>query len=295
MMVQRRIQNLVLTLVLFLVIVYQNEVLSLRSRSVIFNGFRSSRNCHAERDASASTVVESAEAISIIRDKDEHYMRLALRHAQHSFREKEVPIGAVIVDKDGTILATSRNQVETENDVTAHAELSCIRKATQIKKNWRLTGCTLYSTLEPCPMCMGAIQASRISKVVYGAPDIRMGACGSWIDLVGSKHPFHDVEVVGGLLRDESSIMLKRFFQMRRRETASSSVVVKGSSGVDISGGIVDDDSAILSLNLGDNITNTYSADNRANVNDDRSDSLINVIDRGSESSSHIDRGYHSD
>ena len=294
-MVQRRFQKLFLTLIFILAIAYQNEVQSLRSKSVIFNGFRSSRNCQAEIDADISTVVEPGETITIIRDKDEHYMRLALRHAQHSFREKEVPIGAVIVDKDGTILATSRNQVETENDVTAHAELSCIRKATQIKKNWRLTGCTLYSTLEPCPMCMGAIQASRISKVVYGAPDIRVGACGSWIDLVGSKHPFHDVEVVGGLLRDESSIMLKRFFQMRRRENASSSAVVKGSSGGDISGDIADNDSAILSLNIGDDVTNTYGANNRANVDDDRGNSLINASDCDSESSSHIDRGYNSD
>ena len=113
--------------------------------------------------------------------------------------------------------------------------------------------------------------------------------------LVGSKHPFHDVEVVGGLLRDESSIMLKRFFQMRRRENALSSAVVKGSSGTDTSGDITDDDSAILSFNVGDNVTNTYGANNRANVDDDRGNNLINAVDCDSESSSHIDRGYNSD
>jgi tRNA(adenine34) deaminase len=158
----------------------------------------------------------------IPRDKDEHYMRLALRHAQHSFREKEVPIGAVIVDVNGEILATSRNRVETKKDVTAHAEIDCLRKAAELKGNWRLSGCTLYSTLEPCPMCMGAIQASRISRVVYAAPDIRVGACGSWVDLVSSKHPYHEVEIRGDLLKEESSVMLRRFFQMRRREKLQS-------------------------------------------------------------------------
>lgn len=174
---------------------------------------------------------ESSEYSKLIPDKDEHFMRLALRHAQHSFREKEVPIGAVIVDSMGVILASSRNEVEGKKDVTAHAEISCIRKAAQMRNNWRLPDCTLYTTLEPCPMCMGAIQASRIRKVVYGAPDIRMGACGSWIDLVGSKHPFHDVEVVGGMLQEESSILLKRFFQMRRREAASVAAAIKNDAG----------------------------------------------------------------
>jgi tRNA(adenine34) deaminase len=174
-----------------------------------------------------STVNRASGLPESIDDKEEHFMRLALRHAQHSFREKEVPIGAVIVDGDGIILATAGNEVESRNDVTAHAEISCIRKAALIKKNWRLSDCTLYSTLEPCPMCMGAIQASRIKRVVFGAPDIRMGACGSWINLIDSKHPFHDVEVVGGLLEEESSTLLKRFFQMRRREAATIATITK--------------------------------------------------------------------
>jgi tRNA(adenine34) deaminase len=149
-------------------------------------------------------------------------MRLALRHAQHAFREKEVPIGAVIVDGNGTVLATSRNQVEGKKDVTAHAEIDCLRKASQLRNNWRLHDCVLYSTLEPCPMCLGAIQASRIKRVVYAASDVRVGACGSWVDLVGAKHPYHELEVRGGLLHEESSILLKRFFQMRRREAKDS-------------------------------------------------------------------------
>jgi tRNA(adenine34) deaminase len=155
-------------------------------------------------------------------EKDASHMRLALRHAQHAFREKEVPIGAVIVDSNGVVLATARNKVEGQRDATAHAEIDCIKKAAQLLGNWRLHGCTLYSTLEPCPMCMGAIQGSRIKRVVYAAADHRVGACGSWVDLISAKHPFHDVEVEGGLLQEESTILLKRFFQMRRREALES-------------------------------------------------------------------------
>jgi tRNA(adenine34) deaminase len=151
---------------------------------------------------------------------DEYFMRLALRHAQHSFREKEVPIGAVVVDSNGVVLAAARNGVEGKKDATAHAEIECLRKAAKLRSNWRLNDCTLYTTLEPCPMCLGAIQGSRIKKVVYGAPDHRVGACGSWVNLVQAKHPFHAVEVIGGILQDESSILLKRFFQMRRREAS---------------------------------------------------------------------------
>ena len=96
-------------------------------------------------------------------------MRLALRHAQHAFREKEVPVGAVIVDqRNGEVIATSRNNVEKNNDVTSHAEIECIRKAAKITGNWRLSDYTLYTTLEPCVMCMAAIQSARLKKVVYG-------------------------------------------------------------------------------------------------------------------------------
>lgn len=152
-----------------------------------------------------------------VSDIDDHYMQLALRHAQHAFREMEVPIGAVIVDRDGTVLATARNRVEVMKDVTMHAEIDCIRKVSSLLGNWRLIDCTLYSTLEPCPMCLSAIQGSRIKRVVYGAKDIRLGACGSHVNLIDS-HPFHVVEVTGGVREAESSILLRRFFQLRRRE-----------------------------------------------------------------------------
>ena len=150
-------------------------------------------------------------------------MRLALRHAQLAYRQKEVPIGAVVVETEtGKVLSTARNSVEKQMDGTAHAEMVAIQKAAQVIGNWRLNNCTLYTTLEPCPMCMGAIQSSRIGKVVYGARDHRLGACGSWIDLVKDKqHPFHTVEVQGGVCESECSDILKRFFRWRRSEAGN--------------------------------------------------------------------------
>ena len=162
-------------------------------------------------------------------NNNEFYMKLALRHAQHSFREKEVPIGSVIADANGVVIATGRNQVESLKDGCAHAEILCLRKAAKVIGNWRLHDCTLYTTLEPCPMCLGAIQSFRIKKVVYGASDHRLGACGSWVNLVNAQHPFHLVELEGGVLQEESSTLLKRFFQMRRREQLNDPIIDRGS------------------------------------------------------------------
>jgi tRNA(adenine34) deaminase len=155
-------------------------------------------------------------------DKHSHFMKLALRHAQHAFREKEVPIGAVLVDEDGIVVAAARNRVEALCDATAHAEMECLRRASKIKGNWRLLNCTLYTTLEPCTMCASALQSFRVKKVVYAAPDRRLGGLGSWVDLVGAKHPFHELEVESGVCAEESALLLKRFFQMRRREKKES-------------------------------------------------------------------------
>lgn len=149
---------------------------------------------------------------------DEHFMKLALRHAQHAARENEVPIGAVIVNSDGKVIAASRNRVEADKDATAHAEILCMREAAKQNDNWRLSNCTVYSTLEPCPMCLSAMQSFRISRLVYGAKDIRLGACGSYVNLLEQKHPFHRIEVSGNLLAEASEGLLKRFFQGRRAE-----------------------------------------------------------------------------
>jgi tRNA(adenine34) deaminase len=155
---------------------------------------------------------------------DEHFMRLALRHAQFAFREKEVPVGAVVVDGEGRVVAAGRNGVEQQKDATAHAEISVLRKAAKLIGNWRLQDCTLYTTLEPCAMCFSAAQGFRVKRVVYGAKDLRLGALGSWINLSDTAHPFHNIEVTSGVLEEESGTLLKRFFQLRRREKSSSKV-----------------------------------------------------------------------
>ena len=155
--------------------------------------------------------------------KDESFMHLALRQAQHAYREGEVPIGAIIVSSDGVVLSASRNRIEASNDATDHAEIDCMRKASKLINNWRLVDCTLYSTLEPCAMCLSAMQSFRIKRVIYGANDHRMGACGSWIDLGSVKHPFHKIEISGGLLASESSLLLRRFFQSKRMERKNNS------------------------------------------------------------------------
>ena len=175
----------------------------------------------ARRALSATpTIAQSATAGA--KNQDVHYMRLALRHAQWAFREKEVPIGAVLVDEDGRVIAAARNSVESRKDASAHAELSVLKKASQVLGNWRLQNCTLYTTVEPCAMCMGAAQGFRVRRLVYGAADHRLGSCGSWVNLVDTNHPFCNVEIMGGVLADESSILLRRFFQLRRREAAES-------------------------------------------------------------------------
>jgi len=152
---------------------------------------------------------------------DKKFMKLALRHAQYSFREDEVPIGAIVVDSEGQLLSTSRNRVESTFDATAHAEIEALRRAAQVKQTWRLNGCTLYTTVEPCHMCLAAMQAFRIDRLVYGARGKTLGSCGSWIDLVNGNvtHPFHTIaSVTGGVLEEESTLLMKRFFQLKRQE-----------------------------------------------------------------------------
>ena len=213
--------------ILYVIMILQIQAFRPLLRSTSLSIHHQLENVSRRYADTGSLSVEMEELSVGNRDKEENFMRLALRHAQHAFREKEVPIGAVIVDSNGIVLATARNQVETKHDVTAHAEIECLRKATKLRNNWRLPDCTLYSTLEPCPMCLGAIQASRIKRVVYAASDLRVGACGSWVDLVNSKHPYHTVEIKSGLLQEESSILLKRFFQMRRRESTATAAAAE--------------------------------------------------------------------
>ncbi len=149
-------------------------------------------------------------------DADDFFMREALSEAKIAYSKDEVPVGAVAVF-EGVVIARAHNLVESVGDASAHAELLCLRKAAEFLGGWRLGGVTLYSTLEPCSLCAGAIFSFRVSRVVWGAPDLRMGADGSWIQLLSLNHPMHKVSVERGVLASESSALLRAFFQEKRR------------------------------------------------------------------------------
>lgn len=145
----------------------------------------------------------------------EKFMRRALAEAEKALNKEEVPVGAVAV-VNGKVIARAHNQRENLIDPTAHAEILCIKKAARKLGGWRLNSVTLYSTLEPCPMCAGALVHSRIKQVVYGAVDPKAGACGSVMDIITSDHLNHKVEVVSGVLAKESGEILKKFFKKLR-------------------------------------------------------------------------------
>lgn len=147
---------------------------------------------------------------------DVHFMREALKEAKKALAKEEVPVGAVLV-KDNKVIARGHNEVELLQDATAHAEMICITAGTTALENWRLLDTTLYCTLEPCAMCAGAILSSRIRRLVWGAPDLRLGANGSWVDLFAMKHPMHSLEITSGVLGEESSYLLKSFFEKMRK------------------------------------------------------------------------------
>ena len=144
-------------------------------------------------------------------------MRTAIDLAQNAqLRSNDVPVGALLIDEENNIIAQAGNEREAKHDPTAHAEVLVLRQAALIKQNWRLNGCTLIVTLEPCVMCAGAILNSRISRVVFGAWDEKAGACGSLFDLVRDRRLNHQVEVVGGVLEDECAAQLRTFFADHR-------------------------------------------------------------------------------
>jgi tRNA(adenine34) deaminase len=145
------------------------------------------------------------------------YMRAALVEAQIAMDvSDDVPVGAVIVDEKGEIIARGRNERELSGDPTAHAEILAIREAAEKLGDWRLNGLTLVVTLEPCVMCAGAIQAARISRVVFGAWDEKVGATGSLYDLVRDKRLGTEIEVIPEILLTETSAQLKEFFAKKR-------------------------------------------------------------------------------
>ena len=146
----------------------------------------------------------------------EAYMRMAYREAEAALAENEVPIGAVIVH-DNRVIAAAHNQREQLRDPTAHAEMIAITQAAEALASWRLEGCTLYVTLEPCPMCAGAILQARIPVVVYGAPDPKAGAVHTLFRLLSDPRMNHRPQTVAGVLLGPCGEILSRFFQEQRR------------------------------------------------------------------------------
>ncbi|HTL23996.1 MAG TPA: tRNA adenosine(34) deaminase TadA [Mycobacteriales bacterium] len=143
-------------------------------------------------------------------------MRLALAEAGRAPEHGDVPIGAVVVGPDGAVLARARNERELAADPTAHAEVLALRRAAEALGTWRLEGCTLVVTLEPCTMCAGAVVLSRVDRLVYGAADPKAGAVGSLWDVVRDRRLNHRPEVVGGVLAEESGELLRAFFAPHR-------------------------------------------------------------------------------
>ena len=146
----------------------------------------------------------------------EAFMQLAIAEARAAEAAGEVPVGAVIVSSTGELIARGNNQVLRTSDPTAHAEIVALRAAGLALANYRLLGCTLYTTLEPCAMCAGAILHARIARLVYAAPDPKAGACGSVLSVMNHPALNHRVEVISGILAEECSAHLTGFFRARR-------------------------------------------------------------------------------
>lgn len=146
----------------------------------------------------------------------EYYMSMAIEEAKKAYILDEVPVGAVIV-RNGNIIAKAHNLRETLKDALAHAEILAIREACRVLNGWRLMGCDIYVTLEPCPMCAGAMVNSRINRVIFGAYDPRAGACGSLYNIANDVKLNHRVEIVSGVLEDECKAILQDFFKEKRR------------------------------------------------------------------------------
>ncbi len=145
----------------------------------------------------------------------EEYMELALQLALEAAKAGEVPVGCVIADENGNIIGSGRNRREEEHDASAHAEMEAIRMACDAVGDWRLSGCTIFVTLEPCPMCAGGIINSRIPTVVFGAKDENTGSCGSVINLFEERYG-HKPAVFGGVKAQQSADLLKSFFNEKR-------------------------------------------------------------------------------
>ncbi|MDX1433843.1 MAG: tRNA adenosine(34) deaminase TadA [Gammaproteobacteria bacterium] len=158
--------------------------------------------------------------VSIDPREDEHWMRRALELADHAAALGEVPVGAVLV-RDGVELGAGWNCPVATSDPSAHAEIVALRAAARAVGNYRLPGSVLYATMEPCPMCAGAIVQARVARVVYGATDTRWGAAGSVYHILGARELNHHVTLTGGVMAGECAERLQRFFRSRRGERAA--------------------------------------------------------------------------
>lgn len=165
-------------------------------------------------DVNPATQGENAP--SIVFDHD-HFMGLALKEAERAYSQSEVPVGAVLVGLRGEVLGRGCNAPVSLVDPTAHAEILALRAAALRLDNYRLIGTTLYVTLEPCPMCVGAILHARVRRLVFGAPDLKGGAAGGVVDLTKVNEFNHYVEVVRGIRKEECAGLLRQFFQERRK------------------------------------------------------------------------------
>lgn len=149
--------------------------------------------------------------------EDEKFMLEALKEAWKAYKNKEVPIGAILVH-EGTVIARGHNQVEMLKDATAHAEMLCLTAGSAALDNWRLLNTALYCTAEPCAMCAGAMLLARVPNLVWGTPDIRHGANGSWVNLFEKPHPTHTIQIKNGILKEFCAQLMRSFFQERREE-----------------------------------------------------------------------------
>ena len=149
-------------------------------------------------------------------NKDERWMKVAISEANLAINEGEIPVGAVLI-QNGKLVAKAHNQPILNHDPTAHAEVEVLRKAGKKLKNYRLSKSTLYVTLEPCAMCLGAIMHARIERIVFGASDPKTGVCGSKADLTSEAFFTHKVKVDGGVLEEENKEILQSFFKSRRK------------------------------------------------------------------------------
>lgn len=145
-------------------------------------------------------------------------MRQALAEARSALSSADVPVGSVVLDPDGAVIGRGHNRREADGDPTAHAEVVALREAAKARGEWRLDGCTLVVTLEPCTMCAGAIVLARVSRLVFGAYDEKAGAVGSLWDVVRDRRLNHRPEVIGGVLADECTALLLGFFDAQREQ-----------------------------------------------------------------------------